>query len=292
MLLLPSFLLGGERSERSKHRATAMPMRLYFIIILATTLFISCSAARPAAPLQINGPIKLLQFPEPWLKRKGDAEVGVNDSIQYVVRKSKTSNLLFAVKQGFDGSLFGKEVSDFPVKYPNYDYYSDNRFAVNPDGPLQIKLVTDEEWYSSEKLLQSYYFINEWDPQATTTEGVRYNERVYRKSGETWGNEVALVSPRKTRIAVFSYTSREKVSKSFIPGLQNTEPGSGEVFLDIYDISSGEKVAAVRSPYGRKPNGFAPSMIFGASIWIEDRYIVMPLDPDLERALLGVFPDK
>jgi len=266
-------------------------MRLCIIPILATSLFISCSASRPASPLQINGPIKLVEFPEPWIKRKGDAEVGVNDSIQYVVRNSKDSKLLFAVKQGFDGSLYGKEVSDFPVVSPNYDYYSDDRFAVNIDGPLQIMPVTDEQWYTGEEVLHSYYFIMKWDPQVTP-EGVRYNERVYRKSGESWGNEVALVSPRKTRIAIFSYTSREKVSESILPGLKNTEPGSGEVFLDIYNISSGEKVAGARSPYGRKPGGFAPSMIFGASVWIEDRYIIMPLDPNLERTLLGVFPDK
>lgn len=265
-------------------------MRLYITLILAMSVLMSCSSS-PTSPLVINGPIKLVQFPEPWIKRKGDVEVGVNDSIQFVVRRAKDSNLLFAAKQGFDGSLFGKEVSDFPVTSPNYDYYSDNRFAVNVDGPLQIKPVTDEEWNTGTNLLQSYYFINNWDPQPTT-EGVRYNGRIYRKSGETWGNELALVSPRKTRIAVFSYTSREKVSDGIFPGLKNTEPGSGEVFLDVYDISSGERVASVRSPYGRKPGGFAPSMIFGASVWIEDRYIVMPLNPDLDRALLGVFPDK
>jgi hypothetical protein len=121
---------------------------------------------------------------------------------------------------------------------------------------------------------------------------VRYNERLYRKTGESWGSAVALVSPRKTRIAIFSYTSREKVSESIIPGMKNTEPGSGEVFLDVYDLSSGEKVGGVRSPYGQKPNGFAPSMLFAASVWIEDRYIVMPLDPELNRSLVGVFPDK
>jgi len=65
-----------------------------------------------------------------------------------------------------------------------------------------------------------------------------------------------------------------KISKSLI-GLQNTEPGSGEVFLDIYNLSSGEKVAAARAPYG-KPDGFAPSMLFSSSVWIEDKYIIMP----------------
>lgn len=256
------------------------------------SFFVSCSAPSPASQPEINGPVKLVQFPEPWIKSMGDAAVGVNDSVQYVVRKSKDSQeLLFAVKQGFDGTLYGKEASDFPVKSPDYDYYSDNRFAVSIAGPLKIDKVTEDEWDAAEKALQSYYFIDKDGPQVTP-EGVRYKERLYRRTGESWGTKVALVSPRQTRIAIFSYTSREKVSESYIPGLKNTEPGSGEAFLDIYDLSSGEKVAGVRSPYGQKPNGFAPSMIFGASVWIEDRYIVMPLDPNLSRALVGVFPDK
>ena len=269
-------------------------MRVYIALILAAELAlcvsISCSTPAPAQP-EISGPVKLVEFPEPWVKRKNGAMVGVNDAVQYVVRKSKNSELLFAVKQGFDGTLYGKESAEFPVTSPDYDYYSDNRFAVSLDGQIRIKKVTEDEWNAGEKLLQSYYFIHKDDAQVTP-EGLRYNERLYRKAGESWGNSVALVSPRKTRIAIFSYTSREKVSDSIIPGLKSTEPGSGEVFLDVYDLSSGEKVGVARSPYGQKPNGFAPSMIFGASVWIEDRYIVMPLDPDLSRSLIGMFPDK
>jgi hypothetical protein len=99
-------------------------------------------------------------------------------------------------------------------------------------------------------VLQSYYFIQKHEAQITS-DGVKYNERLYRKTGESWGDYVALVSTRKTRIAVFSYTSREKDSGSIIPGMKNTEPGSGEVFLDVYDVSSGDKVGSARSPFGQ-----------------------------------------
>lgn len=277
-------------------------MRLYISLILvaelAASFLMSCTGTPASTQPEITGPIRMVEFPEPWVKWKDGAWVGVNQSVQYVVRKSKDSQLLFAVKQGFDGSLVGKEVVDFPVTSPNYDYYSDTRFAVTIDGQTQIRKVTEDEWNAGEKVHHSYHFIDNYDPQLppkddpqVTPEGVKYNQRLYRKAGESWGNEVALVSPRKTRIAIFSYTSRAKVSKSIIPGLKNTEPGSGEVFLDIYDLSSGEKVGAARSPYG-KPDGFAPSMLFAASFWIEDRYIVMPLDWELSRCLVGVFPDK
>lgn len=270
-------------------------MRIYIALILTAELLVSLAVSCSAPPAQpeSTGPVTVVQFPEPWVKWQDGAWVGVNDSIQYVIRRShdsKRSELLFAVKQGFDGSVFCKEVYDFPVKSPDYDYYSDDRSAVSLEQPLQIRKVTEDEWNRADKVLHSYHFVK--SDSRVTPEGVRYNERLYRKAGESWGTEAALVSPRKTRIVIFSYTSREKVSDSWIPGLKNTEPGSGEVFLDIYDLSSGEKVANVRSPYGQKPNGFAPSMIFSASVWIKDRYIVMPLDPDLSRCLVGILPDK
>jgi hypothetical protein len=277
-------------------------MRLYITFILAaelvTCFFMGCTATPARTQPEITGPIQMLEFPEPWVKWKNGAWVGVNDSVQYAVRKSKDSTLLFAVKQGFDGSLFGKEVFDFPVTSPDYDYYSDTRFAVTIDGQTQIRKVTEVEWNAGEKVLHSYHFIPNYDPQLppkddsqVTPEGVKYNQRLYRKSGESWGNQVALVSPRKIRIAIFSYTSHEKVKDSLI-GLKNTEPGAGEVFLDIYDLSSGEKIGAARAPYGQKPSGFQPSLLFGASVWIEDRYLIMPLHWELSRCLVGVFPNK
>jgi len=111
----------------------------------------------------------------------------------------------------------------------------------------------------------------------------------------------ALVSPRQTWIAVFSFlqlwraisiTSREKPNPGFIPGLGGSEPGHGEVFLDLYDVSSGVRVIGARSPYGGTGSGFAPSMLFGASLWVEDRYFIMPLDWVLDGCLLGILPER
>ncbi|HEY3038729.1 MAG TPA: hypothetical protein VGJ66_08330 [Pyrinomonadaceae bacterium] len=122
---------------------------------------------------------------------------------------------------------------------------------------------------------------------------VQYNGRLYRKSGESWGNQVALVSPRGTWIAVFSYTSREKPAPGLIPGFGSTEPGHGQVFLDLYNVSSGERIIAARSSYGRESNGgFAPSMLFGNSLWVEDRYFIMPLNWWLNGCLVGLLPER
>jgi len=106
------------------------------------------------------------------------------------------------------------------------------------------------------------------------------------------GHQAAIVSPRATHIAVFSYTSREKPPPPLVPGFGGTEPAHGEVFLDIYDISSGERVVAARAPYGGNGGGYAPSMLFSSSLWVEDYYFVMPLDPSLESCYLGTLAEK
>lgn len=108
------------------------------------------------------------------------------------------------------------------------------------------------------------------------------------------GHEVALVSPRETWIAVFSYSSRDKPDRGTIPGFPagGKEPGRGEVFLDLYNVSSGAKVISAQAPYGRKPGGFTPSMLFGASLWVEKLHFIMPLDWILDHCLLAILPER
>lgn len=128
---------GVDRLQNSQDSPT--PMRKLaislFILDVALSLLSSCSSASNAEP-QLSGPIGIVRFPDPWVKVIGDTTRGVNDNIGYVIRKSDRGELLFAIKQGFAGELYGKEVLDFPVESPNYDYYTDNRFAVEPQRRL------------------------------------------------------------------------------------------------------------------------------------------------------------
>lgn len=270
-----------------------MRSRSFFLIMLAAVLGLKpgCSAAPPPDP-QVSGPLRVVRFPGPWLKAVGGTKRGVNDNIHYVLRRSPQAELLFSVKQGFTGELFGGAAYDFPVENPDYDYYSDTRYAVAPDGVAAVRPATVGEWDAAERVLHSYHFISTFKNPQVTEEGVKHNGRLFRKSGESWGNEAALVSPRGTWIAVFSYASREKPQPALIPGFGGTEPGRGEVFLDLYDTSSGEKVAAARAPYGMEGGGFAPSMLFGSSLWVEDRYLIMPLVWWLDACLVGVLPGR
>lgn len=267
-------------------------MRKLFQSALLLTLGFtwSCSPTYPDA--QLNGPIGIVRFPDPWVKVIGNETRGVNDNIYYVVRKSTRGELLFAVKQGFMGDEFGKEFTDFPVTKPDYDYYSDNQFAVSVDGAYRVRRAGAEEWNAATKVVHSYHVLHSFQ-NSQNNEGVQYKDRLYRKSGESWGNVVALVSLRGTWIAIFSWSSKDKPDRGMLPGFPaGDEPGRGEVFVDVYNVASGEKVISARSPYGTKPGGFAPSMLFSGSVWIEDRYFIMPLNWWLEDCLVAVLPEK
>ncbi len=260
---------------------------------LLTALAFSWSCSPKYAEPQLNGPIGIVHFPDPWVKVIGNETRGVNDNVHYVIRKSARGELLFVVKQGFTGEEFGKEITDFPVTSPDYDYYSDNQFAVSLDGAFHVRKVSNEEWNTANKVVHSYHIVNSGEKSQVTKDAVQYKGRLYRKSGESWGNEVALVSPRETWIAVFSWSSKDKPDPGMLPGFPGGggEPGRGEVFVDVYNVSSGEKAISARSPYGSKPGGFAPSMLFSGSLWIEDRYLIMPLNWWLEDCLVGILPE-
>lgn len=277
-------------------------MRPSALLLLTLDLLLGaglgCASPPPPPPHepQPSGLLGVIHFPEPWVKLIDGSWIGVNDNIQYVVRHAPKGpaggELLFAVKQGFDGSLFGKEATDFPVGDPDYDYYSDTLFAVSLDGAFRIRKPTAAEWDAAQRPLHSYHFIRSFQNPQVTPEGVRYNDRLYRKSGESWGSEAALVSPRSTHVAVFSYASSEKPAKTMIPGFGNTEPGRGELFLDVYDTATGARVFAARSPYGGRGGGVEPSLLFGGSVWVDERFLVMPLEPSYESCFLGILSEK
>jgi hypothetical protein len=64
----------------------------------------------------------------------------VNDNDQYMIRQCAGESI-FTVKQGFDEKLHGKDVWDFPVRSPDYDYYRDNYSAVTLDGKFRVSTL-------------------------------------------------------------------------------------------------------------------------------------------------------
>ena len=259
------------------------------VLSVLMSLCFGCSSVS-TRQIQSSDSMGFIRFPDPWLKQRDGRQWGVNDNVQYVVR-TRAGELLFAVKQGFDGSLFGKDVYDFPVTAPDYDYFSDNHFAVSVDGKYRVRKASDSEWAGATKPMHSYRVIHTWENPQFTPAGLTYKGRLYPKTGESWGNEGALVSPRGRWIVVFSFTSPDKPRPALIPGFGGNGPAHGELFVDLYDLVSGKRILNERATFGdENPGGEDPSSLFSHSVWIEDRYLIVPLTTYLETCLLITLP--
>ena len=266
------------------------------VIAILISFCFGCSSV-PAGEKQVSAGEKqvpqligLINFPGYWERLHEGRELIVNGNVQYIVRKAP-NELVFAVKQGFDPDQYGQDISDFPVKNPDFDYYADNHFAVSLDGKFQARKASESEWANASKPIHSYHFLEAYNNPQFTEQGVMYKDRLYRKTGKSWGHRSALVSPNERWIAVFSFTATE-MEPVLIPGFGGGGPKRGEVFLDIYDLYSAEKVAAQQARFGDTDPGDDPSSLIGSSVWIEDRFLIMPLKTNLEICFLAILPDK
>ncbi len=270
-------------------------MRSYVVPLVVGGILISVTFGClrvPADQKPSSKSLGVIQFPDFWVRQEPDGRQRVvNDSVHYVVRK-KAGELIFAVKQGFDGSLFGKDVTDFPVKVPPYDYYADNYFAVSVDGQFRVRNGSAAEWAEATKPVHSYRFIQTWENRQFTERGITYNGKLFAKTGDSWGNEGSLVSPNSRWIVVFSFTSTDKPHRSLLPILGGGNgPSHGQFFIDVYDITSGDKVIAHSARFGEE-GGIDPSLLFGGSVWIESQYLIVPLNFYLQDCLLIIMPER
>lgn len=240
--------------------------------------------------MRIN--LLVVRFPEPWLKTTTEgAKVVLTQADGLVARKksgAQPEELIFTMK----GLVYSPERGSESV-------YSDSFYAVSLDGRFGLRPSTADEWQQAEQLpITRQQIVSSRrkapsDPQTHTDDGVLYRDKVFPRSGNFWGNPVGLVSPNGTWLVVFSFSSTAQPRESWSPldGGTLQEPRPGELFVDVYDTSSGWCIQTGRARYDS-----SPSMLFGAAHWVGDNYLVVPLDPlkPLDAAgqacFLGILP--
>ncbi|MGH9901557.1 MAG: hypothetical protein ACRD68_07055 [Pyrinomonadaceae bacterium] len=234
----------------------------------------------PMTDSQAGGRAAVVRFPDPWVKRgPAGGETIMTQPHDYEIRKLS--------RQSADA---GPGELIFAARAPDGSY-SDNYYSVSLDGRAGVRAATAQEWGAAERVPNGRRQIQA-DANTHTPEGVRYGEKTFAKSGASWGTVVALVSPGGGSLAVFSYTSPEKPrageTKDIFSSIGGGEPDRGEIFIDVYDTSSGAKVLAGRSPYAQ----LGPSILFSGALWVEDRSLVVPLDGLSQTSFLGILPAK
>lgn len=175
--------------------------------------------------------------------------------------------------------------------------YSDNIYAVSLDGKFRVRQVTRQDWEraGTPKPGGEHVSAIEADPERPNTfvvskkPAINYRGKSFARTGAAWTSNGALASPDGKWIAVFSHTTERETTGGALPGLGQGGKGEGEMFVDVYDTSSGKKVMAGHAPHS---GGQYPDYDFDEAVWVENRCIIVPLSY-LARGsayFLGVLP--
>jgi hypothetical protein len=267
-----------------------MRVRLYLVVLASLVSGLQCAAGGPVAEMKGQGQIGVVRFGE-WAE---DEETPMEGTYRFEARRGKGASadelILSVVVPSYDDE--GREQwTETPI-HPPESQLSGNHQAVSLDGRFKTREASEAEWKAGTKLLHgrrqllANVQLPPSAPRSHTDKAVVYQGKSYARSGETWGNPVALVSPHGKWLAVFSYTAGGVKPPAVAPPIAAPEAGNGELFVDVYDLSKGERVIAGRAPF--KNN--APSLLFGGALWVEDQYLLMPLDNSSETCLLGITP--
>jgi hypothetical protein len=251
-------------------------------IVISGAVLLGClQCAKSPSVTKGAGSLHLVDFPK-WFERK-DPALSKEDLIvttgEFEVRRlsRSPSELLFGMK--------------------DYDEaYAENFYAVSLDGQFKVRPASANEWSQSEQLPTTRV-----DPGSSAVrvigDSVEYRGKMFAKTGRSWESTAALPSPRGKWLVVFSHTSeKDKPSYGVMGGGGR---GKGEMYLDVYDTSSGEKILSASAPHRGEDK---PSRLFNHALWAGDRYLIVPLDPDAwvhapngaqgESIFLGVLPEK
>jgi hypothetical protein len=251
-----------------------------------------------SAIVSAQGKIDVLRFSDDWTYiNSAGREVSLMPMIYKIWRLpgAAPDELLFgAAFRGLEGQTIGyggvplkQEWSEAMPKVLGKSYAM-NFYAVSTSGSRpRVRKVSEQERLRGEPVLNGYRYISADDQkidvfnETTPPSGIEYAGKVFARSGRTWGNTVGVISPSGKWLAVLSYTSPEKRTKSRSVLEEGGEPEHGVMYVDVYDPATGKKVLS-----GKQPFSDAPSAIFDASVWVEDQYLVIPLDFNSRKCLL------
>lgn len=234
--------------------------------------------------LQVNGQgrINVVRFPDQWWIVDTDgAETLALEPLIYKVWKLPVSGELLVGVASRPVKL-KSEVSESSPETPGR-FFSKNFFAVSLDG--RVRKVSEQERRRGEAITNGYGYINDYKKTHTTL-GINYGGKLFLKSGKSWAGTVGILSPSGSWLAVFSYTSRDKPLPEPLPGMGGSEPGKAVIFVDVYDVATGNKVVAGKHAY----KAYGPSDLFGSSVWIADHHLIVPFDTLLQNCLLITLP--
>lgn len=220
-------------------------------------------------------PTTKLHLPDRWL----DESEGLDWIEQIEVRKLPNSSPdEFFFRALPDGDHFYAHEVDKNLPKPRY---GKNVFAVSFASGLRVRAATEEEWQSGSRIRSKPRSVFYQGPDYAAGD-IEYRRKVYSKVGKYWGG--GMLSPSGKWLAVFSYNG-ERTAPGILPFLGGGDPTVGDVFWQIYDTSTGQKVFAWEAK-----NIKTPTRLDGPVLWLEDRYFLFPEDEEAHNFIVVTLP--
>ena len=273
------------------------------ILRLAVLLFcVLCGSSSALAAGQ--GRVDVVRFPDDWTWSDSGGHEYLPVPIIYKVWRlpgAGGEELLFgAARRGDEGYMVGEYVGkeprqewSGPVPRALGILYSEDFFAVSLGGGRpHVRRVSEPERLRAEPVLNGYHYISDYKQKIDVLDeknpppGVSHAGKLFAKSGRAWGDTVGVLSPGGRWLAVLSYTSPGKRRKFRSVLEEGGEPGRGVLHVDVYDAAAGERVLAGEHSYRLT----GASSLFINSVWVGERYFVMPVAFDLRRCMLLTLP--
>ena len=274
-------------------------------ILRPAALILAILCGSSSAPAAVQGRADVISFPDDWTWIDSKGREVLPLPIIYKVWRlpgAGGDELLFgAARRGDEGYLFGEYVGQEPrqewsgeVPRALGKLYSEDFFAVSLGGGRpRVRRVSEPERLRAEPVLNGYHYISDYKQKIDVFDeknpppGVSHAGKLFAKSGRTWAGTVGVLSPGGRWLAVLSYTSPGKRRKFRSVLEEGGEPERGVLHVDVYDAATGELVLAGKHSYRGDP-----SSILINSVWVEDRYFVMPLNFNLRKCMLLTLPGE
>lgn len=215
-----------------------------------------------------------LHFPQEWYGA-GERPLDTVEQLEVRTLSNSPGEYFFAAIP----SVYADPGYD-PSNKARQRVYSENAYAVKLTPAARVRAATKEEWNSATRIVTTGHIVSSNGSDLSRGE-IEYRGKKFQKTGKYW--QSGWLSPSGRWLAAFSYTGERTRDFAFMDG---GSIKSGDVYWDVYDTVTGEKVFAWRA------NGVkSPTDLSGPVVWLEERYFVFPEDRDNQNFRVITLPE-
>lgn len=242
-------------------------LTIFFLVLASLVWTISCQSVAQTQSL----PTMKLHFPERWLEAE-DRPLDFVEQIEVRTLSSSPGEFFFAAVP----NAYGNE-------WPSNGHkrvYSENSYAVRFTPKPHVRAATKQEWESATRIKTTPRLVHWKGPDLSSSE-IEYRGKKFQKTGKYW--QSAGLSPGGKWMAIFSYTGERTRDLAFMDG---GSVKNGDIFWDLYDTVTGEKVFEWRAANVKNPTVYGSPVV-----WLEERYFLFPEDEEAQNFALVTLPE-